>query len=60
MERDNNDLISTFSRNASDYSITKDPLNEDDPEKANLNTKYKASNEIQGIVPKQLYDHDRA
>jgi hypothetical protein len=62
MEVDNNDQISTFSRDASEYSTKNDPINEDDPEKANLNfnlNKYKSSNEIQGVVPK-LDDHERA
>ena len=36
-------------------------VNEDDPEKANLTkSQYVSSNNIQGIIPKQLDDHEKA
>lgn len=49
--------ISTVSRNLSEFQ---EPNDADDPEKANLKTAYIASNEIQGVIPKQLDDHERA
>lgn len=53
MEGVDNDNHSAISRN--EFQV-----NEDDPEKANLSSQYVSSNNIQGIVPKQMDDHEKA